>query len=772
MIAPVFFLIFVVLLQVWSWEDTHNSEEWGSPSQSARPRRSRKVDLPETGSISVDASAHAARLHDDSAVHFEKSGEAEASIAVDHSAHAAALHADDAEHARHADHALHGDDSVHDNRSEEEELREHEEILASMGLKPGDETHGTSPSGLMRRQGMNTDSQHLREWTAWGAPRGSLSEHDHDFELPDEHEPLPQSLEEESGHRSARADNTWWWSSPPRRRAPKVNCVWNAWVSNKCPVTCDGGVTWKTRTKYGPYFGGSACAPAPSSLASHCGTALCPRNCKWTAWVPWTACSATCGDAQKIRTRMKDGPFHGGVPCAGHATETQACNAFSCPADCFHQPWSAWGACSKTCIDVGEYGVKTRDRAEVVPFFGGVGCTGETTDDEQCNQFTCPYDCSVGVWSPWSICTQTCSKSVVTHGYKIRSRSSLAASNGGKMCAENWQMNHCNTQLCSFDCYLLDWGAWGPCSKTCTESLQPAGINIRVRDKVGPAMGGSNAECEGAPMTQTRTCNDFNCPVDCVWNPWGSFGPCSKTCGMGAHKRNRDNVPARYGGHECIGPTEHVDICNAFSCAINCEWAAWNAWKECTRSCGHGTAHRSRSYDPKPENGGTHCEGAHMEMINCNGHECPINCQFEEWLDWSLCTVTCGAGTRTRVRLVAISASFGGMECNDPNEPASHETPCPNENPCPMDCRWDEWGEWSSGCKETCGENVSKTSVRTLLTAENGGIEDCPDGDPQRHVMCPDLKPCPSEPFKMGARPSSSQAICLALLACIFLAVF
>ena len=49
-----------------------------------------------------------------------------------------------------------------------------------------------------------------------------------------------------------------------------------------------------------------------------------------------------------------------------------------------------------------------------------------------------------------------------------------------------------------------------------------------------------------------------------------------------------------------------------------------------------------------------------------------VHCLFSEWGGWSRCSVTCGnsngAGSRTRLRYIAIEAKYGGMKCYGPKE--------------------------------------------------------------------------------------------------------
>ena len=36
-----------------------------------------------------------------------------------------------------------------------------------------------------------------------------------------------------------------------------------------------------------------------------------------------------------------------------------------------------------------------------------------------------------------------------------------------------------------------------------------------------------------------------------------------------------------------------------------------------------------------------------------------VDCEWEDWMDWSLCSQTCGGGVKTRSRKIAV----GGNKC-------------------------------------------------------------------------------------------------------------
>jgi len=60
--------------------------------------------------------------------------------------------------------------------------------------------------------------------------------------------------------------------------------------------------------------------------------------------------------------------------------------------------------------------------------------------------------------------------------------------------------------------------------------------------------------------------------------------------------------------------------------AIDCVWADWAEYSDCTKSCGKtdpGTQVRARSFKVDPQNGGKDCEGKMFETKQCNVKECP-----------------------------------------------------------------------------------------------------------------------------------------------------
>jgi len=498
-------------------------------------------------------------------------------------------------------------------------------------------------------------------------------------------------------------------------------------------------------------------------------------DCKYSPWSRWGECDSD-GVGMQERKRYQVGPYHGGQACVEASTlETRACQQIrsgpvtkQAAVDCYFEAWSAWGACTKTCVEGGTYGYKTRDRGRVGPFHGGKACHGHTTDDGLCNNFPCPRDCQAEMWGSWSACSQSCSVSVLTSGFKSRSRTSLAATNGGKACSSDWEMQHCNTHLCGLDCYFEDWKL-GPCSKACTPRGEEPGVRNKTRGKIGPVEGGK--ACTG-PVELMEKCNTHSCRNDCTWTPWGDWDACTKTCLGGAktRRRNKEEEHMSEDGRPCKGPTSMTQMCNGFGCPVDCTWTPWGAWHPCSRTCGkEGTRQRSRAFDPSPANGGRECKGSFMEWIHCNEFPCPQDCWMDEWMGWTMCTATCGNGTRFRTRLYKMEATNGGDACRGRTK---EEEKC-NLGKCPVNCRLDTWQDWLP-CSDKCGEG-KRVRKRRLVEHTKYNVDGCMEAqailatDFNKTEDCPNLNPCPAPEPKNGARsPQGLLAQWLLMFAIMF----
>merc|ERR1712080_701981 len=116
-----------------------------------------------------------------------------------------------------------------------------------------------------------------------------------------------------------------------------------------------------------------------------------------------------------------------------------------------------------------------------------------------------------------------------------------------------------------------------------------------------------------------------------------------------------------YGGVPCdLHDNMKVDACNTEACPpIHCEWGEWVAG-ECSHECGEGTQINTREKLVQEANGGT-CTGKPNETVPCKLKECPIHCEWNDWVEGE-CDLPCGGGISIHTRTEEVSAEHGGEE--------------------------------------------------------------------------------------------------------------
>uniref|UniRef100_A0A8B9VM72 Adhesion G protein-coupled receptor B2 n=1 Tax=Anas zonorhyncha TaxID=75864 RepID=A0A8B9VM72_9AVES len=222
-------------------------------------------------------------------------------------------------------------------------------------------------------------------------------------------------------------------------------------------------------------------------------------------------------------------------------------------------------------------------------------------------------------------------------------------------------------------------------------------------------------------------------PGDPAAEEWSQWSVCSLTCGQGSQVRTRSCVSSPY-GTLCSGLLRETRTCNnTATCPVHGAWEEWSPWSLCSVTCGRGARTRTRRC-VAPRHGGKACEGPELQAKPCNIATCPVEGQWLEWGAWSRCSVTCANGTQQRTRKCSVSA-HGWAECRGAHADARE---CSNPT-CPTDSKWGPWNHWSL-CSKTCDTGWQ----RRFRMCEGTGVQGYPCEGTGEEVKTCNEKKCPA----------------------------
>nr|XP_051676343.1 hemicentin-1 isoform X2 [Oryctolagus cuniculus] len=343
-----------------------------------------------------------------------------------------------------------------------------------------------------------------------------------------------------------------------------------------------------------------------------------------------------------------------------------------------------------------------------------------------------------GGFSQWSV-WRSCS---ATCGRGIQKRSRLCnnplPANGGKPCqGSDSETRNCQNKQCPVDGHWSAWSLWGECTRSCAR-----GNRTRTRTCSNPPAQHGGRPCEGAAV-EVVVCNMHPCPVHGAWSTWQPWGACSTSCGKGTQTRARlcSNPPPAFGGSYCDGAETQMQICNERHCPVDGKWTTWASWSACTVSCGGGARQRRRDCtDPAPQYGGSRCDGSDVQSDFCNTDPCPTHGNWSPWSGWGACSRTCNGGQMRRYRTCDNPRpSHGGRACGGPDSQVQR---C-SADVCPVDGSWGNWHSWSP-CSASCGGGEKTRRRLCDSPTPNKGGHPCA-GDTTQVSRC-NVQACPGGP--------------------------
>uniref|UniRef100_UPI000E55899C thrombospondin-2-like n=1 Tax=Urocitellus parryii TaxID=9999 RepID=UPI000E55899C len=176
------------------------------------------------------------------------------------------------------------------------------------------------------------------------------------------------------------------------------------------------------------------------------------------------------------------------------------------------------------------------------------------------------------------------------------------------------------------------------------------------------------ATCASPAFAEDECCPSCSHSMDSEegWSPWAEWTECSVTCGSGTQQRGRS---CDVTSNTCLGPSIQTRACSLGKCDTrirqNGGWSHWSPWSSCSVTCGVGNITRIRLCNsPVPQMGGKNCKGSGRETKACQRDPCPIDGRWSPWSPWSACTVTCAGGIRERSRVCnSPEPQYGGKDC-------------------------------------------------------------------------------------------------------------
>lgn len=426
-------------------------------------------------------------------------------------------------------------------------------------------------------------------------------------------------------------------------------------------------------------------------------------DCTLTEWSAWSQCPVTCGSSEKSRSRNISTAANAvGFDCIGIPQyNTTTCTMSPCALDCSWGSWGNWGTWSSTC----QAGVRASHRnVTQYPTNGGIACND--TDAIMIQNFNttsaaqCSIDCMWAPWSAWSTCSNLCGSGLQR---AFRNVVTPAQYNGTECDSSFFKLKNCSGGTCSTDCNTSDWTNWSPCSASCGGT----GFSHQTRSRTQPTNGGLACPTNFVD-TKEQICNMGDCTNQCTYSTWSSWTSCTATCGWGNQYRQALLKPT---APNCSPTMEESAMCRLAECPVNCTYSNWSSWSSCSPSCGTNltaTQSQQRSIREFASWNG-YCSNLTSQTTNCSVPQCPIDCRWSNWTDWTVCSTSaaCAGITDSIKTRTILPSQYGGS--NSTCDGKSNQS---QKCICPENCEWQDWSAWGE-CSVTCAGGT-KTATRAI----------------------------------------------------------
>ncbi|KAM3968472.1 uncharacterized protein ACR2FA_007250 [Aphomia sociella] len=316
----------------------------------------------------------------------------------------------------------------------------------------------------------------------------------------------------------------------------------------------------------------------------------CPVDGGWTPWGPWSPCHGLCDDiGHRRRTRqcINPPPSQDGLPCSGADEQTNQCYLTNCTADDYRK-----------LVEGDSVRLEALHQLETVPALM-----------ERCLQMECPFEAieaALATDNTWHLNPET-----------LWNALQCVKHNMGCPVIGEWGA----------------WGAWSACGSRCGKGLRwrlrrcdtppPSAKHLVCTGHPLQA-----EDCEGEQCVIDDTFHD----IAGSWADWGQWSTCSERCGAGVRRRRRScnekqkSDASETWGTRCRGQHDQLEVCENKHCSLDGGWSVWGSWGPCSQTCGAGKRSRSRSCTrPIPADSGLNCVGSRTEVGSCHLVPCEVH---------------------------------------------------------------------------------------------------------------------------------------------------
>ncbi|XP_076880732.1 thrombospondin type-1 domain-containing protein 7B [Brachyhypopomus gauderio] len=308
--------------------------------------------------------------------------------------------------------------------------------------------------------------------------------------------------------------------------------------------TCGDGVQTRkircVRKKDERVVDDSLCGQDEQPITTQICLLPCPFHCITSEWSQWSECPVGCNE-REMRWRNKTVLR---TPGEGHTcpelNQTQSCASTTCLSHSY--AFSDWSSCQLSDHALCGQGTKTR-------LLNCIRSDGKLVELSRCKEWgpsrgrlsapcevSCPVDCLLTDWSPWSECSHTCGvQSKMTHSRMVLQQ----AAEGGRPCPSQLsQARACPIR----PCFSWALGEWSSCiveGAHCGEGVRERNLSCVVHWGSASGLPLPKAvhedQCTASGLSKAMEAElwqpcSIPCPGDCHLTEWSPWSTCQLLC--------------------------------------------------------------------------------------------------------------------------------------------------------------------------------------------------------------------------------------------------